>query len=101
MAITAVHLFGDFSHSTALLRKSITRCILPVRNSIQHGLSLVGIDVDRAGERLWLVRLERLELLLANGQLAPAEERLMGTITRAGKVAVTALLPWGRWQDRR
>jgi conjugative relaxase-like TrwC/TraI family protein len=33
---------------------------------------------------------ERLELLLANGQLAPAEERLMGTITRAGKVAVTA-----------
>jgi conjugative relaxase-like TrwC/TraI family protein len=32
---------------------------------------------------------ERLELLLANGQLAPAEERLMGTITRAGKVAVT------------
>lgn len=33
---------------------------------------------------------ERLELLVANGQLAPAEERLMGTITRAGKVAVTA-----------
>jgi conjugative relaxase-like TrwC/TraI family protein len=33
---------------------------------------------------------ERLELLLANGQLAPAEERLMGTITRADKVAVTA-----------
>jgi conjugative relaxase-like TrwC/TraI family protein len=33
---------------------------------------------------------ERLALLLANGQLAPAEERLMGTITRAGKVAVTA-----------
>jgi conjugative relaxase-like TrwC/TraI family protein len=33
---------------------------------------------------------ERLELLLATGQLAPAEERLMGTITRAGKVAVTA-----------
>jgi hypothetical protein len=33
---------------------------------------------------------ERLELLLANGQLAPAEERLMGTITRAGKVAVSA-----------
>jgi hypothetical protein len=33
---------------------------------------------------------ERLELLLANGQLAPAQERLMGTITRAGKVAVTA-----------
>ena len=33
---------------------------------------------------------ERLELLLANGQLAPGEERLMGTITRAGKVAVTA-----------
>src|SRR5437763_14988228 len=33
---------------------------------------------------------DRLELLLANGQLAPAEERLMGTITRAGKVAVTA-----------
>ena len=33
---------------------------------------------------------ERLELLLANGQLAPSEERLMGTITRAGKVAVTA-----------
>ncbi len=31
-----------------------------------------------------------LELLLANGQLAPAEERLMGTITRADKVAVTA-----------
>jgi conjugative relaxase-like TrwC/TraI family protein len=33
---------------------------------------------------------ERLELLLATGQLAPAEERLMGTITRAGKVAVSA-----------
>jgi conjugative relaxase-like TrwC/TraI family protein len=33
---------------------------------------------------------ERLELLLATGQLAPAEERLMGTITRADKVAVTA-----------
>ena len=33
---------------------------------------------------------ERLALLLANGQLAPAEERLMGTITRAGKVAVSA-----------
>jgi conjugative relaxase-like TrwC/TraI family protein len=33
---------------------------------------------------------ERLELLLANGQLAPAEERLMGTITRTDKVAVTA-----------
>jgi conjugative relaxase-like TrwC/TraI family protein len=33
---------------------------------------------------------ERLELLLANGQLAPAAERLMGTITRAGKIAVTA-----------
>jgi conjugative relaxase-like TrwC/TraI family protein len=33
---------------------------------------------------------DRLELLLANGQLAPAEERLMGTITRADKVAVTA-----------
>ncbi|MHB8695019.1 MAG: MobF family relaxase [Solirubrobacteraceae bacterium] len=33
---------------------------------------------------------ERLELLLANGQLAPAEERLMGTITRADKVAVSA-----------
>ncbi len=33
---------------------------------------------------------ERLELLVANGQLAPAEERLMGTITRAGKVAVSA-----------
>ena len=33
---------------------------------------------------------ERLELLLANGQPAPAEERLMGTITRAGKVAVSA-----------
>jgi conjugative relaxase-like TrwC/TraI family protein len=32
---------------------------------------------------------ERLELLLANGQLAPAEERLMGAITRAGKVGVT------------
>jgi conjugative relaxase-like TrwC/TraI family protein len=32
---------------------------------------------------------ERLELLLANGQLAPVEERLMGTITRADKVAVT------------
>jgi conjugative relaxase-like TrwC/TraI family protein len=33
---------------------------------------------------------ERLGLLLANGQLAPAEERLMGTITRSGKVAVRA-----------
>ncbi len=33
---------------------------------------------------------ERLDLLLANGQLSPAEERLMGTITRTGKVAVTA-----------
>jgi conjugative relaxase-like TrwC/TraI family protein len=33
---------------------------------------------------------ERLELLLANGQLAPAEERMMGTITRTGKVAVAA-----------
>lgn len=33
---------------------------------------------------------ERLELLLANGQLAPAEERMMGAITRTGKVAVSA-----------
>jgi conjugative relaxase-like TrwC/TraI family protein len=33
---------------------------------------------------------ERLDLLLANGQLAPAEERLMGAITRASKVGVTA-----------
>ena len=33
---------------------------------------------------------ERLGLLLANGQPSPAEERLMGTITRTGKVAVTA-----------
>jgi conjugative relaxase-like TrwC/TraI family protein len=33
---------------------------------------------------------ERLEPLLANGQLAPAEERLMGTITRTDKVAITA-----------
>jgi conjugative relaxase-like TrwC/TraI family protein len=42
---------------------------------------------------------ERLELLLANGQLAPAEERLMGTITRADKVTVTAAdldAEWGR-----
>ena len=41
---------------------------------------------------------ERLELLLANGQLAPAEERLMGTITRAGKVAVTAADLDAEWQ---
>jgi conjugative relaxase-like TrwC/TraI family protein len=41
---------------------------------------------------------ERLELLLANGQLAPAEERLMGTITRAGKVAVTAADLDADWQ---
>jgi len=41
---------------------------------------------------------ERLELLLANGQLAPAEERLMGTITRAGKVAVTAADLDEEWQ---
>jgi conjugative relaxase-like TrwC/TraI family protein len=33
---------------------------------------------------------ERLELLLANGQLAPAEERLMGTITRTDKIPVSA-----------
>ena len=41
---------------------------------------------------------ERLELLLANGQLAPAEERLMGTITSAGKVAVTAGDLDAEWQ---
>jgi conjugative relaxase-like TrwC/TraI family protein len=41
---------------------------------------------------------ERLELLLATGQLAPAEERLMGTITRAGKVAVTAADLDADWQ---
>jgi conjugative relaxase-like TrwC/TraI family protein len=41
---------------------------------------------------------ERLELLLANGQLAPAEERLMGTITRADKVAVTAADLDAEWQ---
>ena len=41
---------------------------------------------------------ERLELLLANGQLAPAEERLMGTITRAGKVAVSAADLDADWQ---
>jgi conjugative relaxase-like TrwC/TraI family protein len=41
---------------------------------------------------------ERLELLLATGQLAPAEERLMGTITRAGKVAVTAADLDAEWQ---
>lgn len=41
---------------------------------------------------------ERLELLLANGQLAPAEERLMGTIGRAGKVAVTAADFDAEWQ---
>jgi hypothetical protein len=41
---------------------------------------------------------ERLELLLATGQLAPAEERLMGTITRAGKVAVTAAALDAEWQ---
>ena len=41
---------------------------------------------------------ERLELLLANGQLAPAEERLMGTITRADKVAVTAADLDADWQ---
>jgi hypothetical protein len=41
---------------------------------------------------------ERLELLLANGQLAPAEERLMGTITRASKVAVTAGDLDAEWQ---
>jgi conjugative relaxase-like TrwC/TraI family protein len=41
---------------------------------------------------------ERLELLLANGQLAPAEERLMGTITRTGKVAVTAADLDAEWQ---
>ncbi|MGI8429279.1 MAG: MobF family relaxase [Solirubrobacteraceae bacterium] len=41
---------------------------------------------------------ERLELLLANGQLAPTEERLMGTITRADKVAVTAANLDEEWQ---
>ena len=41
---------------------------------------------------------EHLELLLANGQLAPAEERLMGTITRAGKVAATAADLDAEWQ---
>ena len=41
---------------------------------------------------------ERLELLLATGQLAPAEERLMGTLTRAGKVAVAAADLDAEWQ---
>jgi conjugative relaxase-like TrwC/TraI family protein len=41
---------------------------------------------------------ERLELLLATGQLAPAEERLMGTITRAGKVTVTIADLDAEWQ---
>jgi conjugative relaxase-like TrwC/TraI family protein len=41
---------------------------------------------------------ERLKLLLATGQLAPAEERLMGTITRAAKVAVTAADLDAEWQ---
>jgi len=41
---------------------------------------------------------ERLELLLANGRLPPVEERLMGTITRADKVAVTAADLDTEWQ---